>query len=199
MRCKLRLYLKLTGDCEILSDVGDLLDHDHDCNFLVAGCKPGQNDRLFRIHSTSLSCQFGKLFRPDSAHEPFPHESSHHKRFFRPSHGKRLLHPVNLQREWRQIRADFGPPRHREGVRIFQTHARVRPWSHCFPDFRRKLSTFGTEMQELGGESKQRLTNYNEVKMKPDIPWSFWMHKKIPDKRYLASRPKMADRRGLSI
>lgn len=156
------LVLKLTGDCEILTDAGDLLDHDHGCNFPVAECKPWQNVRSFHIHSTSLSSSFGKLFLHDSAHEPFQREPSLHRCIFRPFHGKRPPHRVHLQTERRQSRADCEPPRHHEEGRISQTHARVRVWSHFCPGFRRKLSSFGTEMQVLRTKSKQRVANYNE-------------------------------------
>lgn len=161
------LVWKLTGDCETSSDAGDLLDHDHGCNFPVAECKPGQNVRPFHIHSTSLSSPFGKLFLPDSAHEPFQRESSLHRCIFRPCHGKRLPHRVHLQTERRQSRADCEPPRHREEGRTSQTHARVRAWSHFCPDFRRKLSTFGTKMQVLQAKSKQR-TASRKLNLKAD-------------------------------
>lgn len=156
------LVLKLTGDYEILSDADDLLYHAHGCNFPVAGCKPWQNVRPFHIRSTFLSSQVGKLFHPDSAHEPFPRESSHRRRIFRPCHGKRPLRRVNLQTERRQSPADCELPKHREEGRISQIHARFRAWSHFCPDFRRKLSSFGTGIQVLRKKSKQRGINCNE-------------------------------------
>ena len=146
------LVKKLTGDCEILSDADDLLYHDHDhghCNSPVAECKLWQNARSCHIHNTFLSSSFEKIFLPDSAHEPFQREFSHHRCIFRPYHGKRRPHRVNLQTAQKQSRADCERPRHREEDRISQTHARVRAWSHFCPDFRRKLSSFGTEMQVL--------------------------------------------------
>lgn len=189
------LVLKLTGDCEISSDAGDLLDHG--CNFPVAECKPWQNVRPFHIHSTSLWSSFGRLFLPDSVHEPFQRESSLHRCIFRPYHGKRLPHPVHLQTERRQSRADCERPRHREEGRIFQTHARVHAWSHFCLDFRRKLSSFGTKMQVLRAKSKQRVAN-----CKWTWKWrSLTSHGALRCARkprinvYLASRPKMADRR----
>lgn len=186
------LVWKLTGDFETSSDAGDLLDHDHGCNFPVAECKPGQNVRPFHIHSTSLSSPFGKLFLPDSAHEPFQRESSLHRCIFRPCHGKRLPHRVHLQTERRQSRADCEPPRHREEGRTSQTHARVRAWNHFCPDFRRKLSTFGTKMQVLKQNPNKEplVANWTWKLMKPNIPWNSAMRKKTPDERLLSIQAK---------